>query len=181
MIEPRAASRFDAARLFLGFAILPGVDAILAFLVHRIVWSQGPYEGSRWGDPVDAAIAFAAGVAIVAVIVTVAGAVPTVAWLLNRGHVSLRQIVVAAVALGNAPFAISVAGVVLFYLVGAATSADVGDVLFYGPIGAVRGIAIGSAMGVASGVIFWAVAIRGTRYGRRAVGAESDPTLITTR
>ena len=106
--------------------------------------------------------------AIVSLVVTVAGAVPTVAWLLTRGRLSITQIIITAVALGNAPFAISVAGVVLFYIAGTATLADVGYVLFSGPMGAVRALVIGSVMGVASGVIFWAVAIRGTGYGRRA-------------
>src|SRR4030095_8769563 len=125
----------------------------------------GRYEGSRWADPVDAAIAFAAGVAIVALIVTVAGAVLTVTCLLPPGRVSLSQITIAGLALGNAPFAISVAAVVLFYLVGGATSSVVRYVLFDGRMGAVRSIEIGSVMGVASGVVFWAVAIRGTGYG----------------
>jgi hypothetical protein len=180
MIERPPSSRFQAARLLLGFAILPVANALLAFLVHRIVWSEGPYEGSQWADPVDAAIAFAAGVAIVALIMTVAGGVPTVAWLLTRGNVSLKQIIIAAVALGNAPFAISAAAVVLFYLVGGATSTDVGYVLFDGPVGAVRAVVIGSVMGFASGVIFWAVVLLGTGHGRRAASSESDPTPVTT-
>src|SRR5439155_9744130 len=140
---------------------------------------DGPYEGGRWSDPVDAAISFAAGVAIVSLVVTVAGAVPTVAWLLTRGRLSITQIIITAVALGNAPFAISVAGVVLFYIAGTATLADVGYVLFSGPMGAVHALVIGSVMGVVSGVIFWAVAIRGTGYGRRPAGFESDPTMTT--
>ena len=130
-----------------------------------------PHGASR----VDAAIAFAAGVAIVSVVVTLAGAVPTVAWLRARGRLSLKEITIAAAALGNAPFAISVAGVVLFYLVGSASSADVGYVLFSGPIGAVRAVVISSVIGLASGVVFWAVAIRGIRSGGWVSGSESNP------
>lgn len=163
MADP-SSSRFDALRLLLGFAVLPAVNALLAFFVHQLVWTRGPYGGV--GDPIDAAISFAAGVTIVALLVTVVGAVPIVWWLRNQGRVSLRSIVTAAVALGNAPFAISVAGVVAFYLVGSATSADVGYVLWSGPMGIFRAIAIGSVMGFASGVVFWAVAIRGTAQSR---------------
>jgi hypothetical protein len=165
--DPRPASRLDRLRLVLGFAILPAAAAILAFWVHRVVWSSGPYDGARWSDPVDAAIAFAAGVAVIAVIVTVAGAVPTISWLLTQDHVSLKQILIARVALGNAPFAIVVAGVLLLNLAGPTTSADVAHVLSGPPMGAVRAIVIGSAIGVVSGIVFWAVAIRGTRYGQR--------------
>jgi hypothetical protein len=55
----------------------------------------------------------------------------------------------------------------LFYLMGLATSTDVGYVLIYGPSGSFRGVAVGSILGVASGVLFWAVAIRGTAFERR--------------
>jgi hypothetical protein len=70
------------------------------------------------------------------------------------------------VALSNVPFAVSVAAVVLLNLAGRTTSADVAYVLSGPPMGAFRAIVIGSAIGVVSGIVFWAVAIRGTRYGR---------------
>jgi hypothetical protein len=42
-------------------------------------------------------------------------------------------------------------------------------------MGALRAIVIGAAVGVVSGIVFWAVAIRGTRYGRRE-GSDVRPT-----
>ena len=167
MDDSRRTSRIDAGRLVLGFAVLPPVDTLLAFLLHRVVWPIGPYGTSKWADPLDAAVAFAAGVAIIACIVTVAAAWPIVTWCLYRGRLSLTQILVASLVLGNAPYAISVAGVLLFYLIGLGTSADVGYVLVYGPVGAFRAVVIGSIIGAASGVLFWAVAIRGSGYERR--------------
>jgi hypothetical protein len=175
MNDSRRVSPIDAARLLLGFLVLPPLDAVLAFLLHRVIWPTGPVGTSKWVDPVQAATAFAAGVAIVAWIVTVAVAWPIVAWLLYGRRLSLKQIVVASLAFGNAPYAIGIAGVVLFYLIGLGTSADVGYVLIHGPAGSFRGVVIGSIIGVTSGFLFWAVAVRGTAYERRGFDAESGP------
>src|SRR5262249_37711545 len=81
----RSASRFEAARLFFGFAPLPPLAGVMAFFIHRILWPVGPSTGGQWSDPVDAAVSFAAGTAIVALLVTAAGAAPIVVRLLRRG------------------------------------------------------------------------------------------------
>ena len=146
-------------RLLLGFAILPPLNAFLAFLLHQVVWPVGPFAGARWGDTTDAAASFAAGVAILAVLMTVAGAVPLVAWLRRRECLSLPTVTVAAVILGNVPYLLSFAIVLTLSAVGLASSADMRYVLVSGPVGAVRAVLLGSVLGFVSGVAFWFVAM----------------------
>jgi hypothetical protein len=165
MTGQHAASRFDALRLVFGFALLPPVDALLGFLFHRVLWSQGPGGSAQWYDPVQ----FAIVAAVMAVIVVAVGAVPAVLWLLNHGLASPKRILIAAIALGNMPYAISCAGVIVQYLAGFMSASALAHSLLHGPMGAGRAVTIGSVMGLVSGLVFWTVGIRGTRYDQRAL------------
>jgi len=167
MTGHHSASRFDALRLLFGFALLPPVDALLGFLFHRVLWSQGPGGSARWYDPVTAHIQFAIVAAVMAVTVIAVGAVPAVLWLLNHGLASPKRILIAATALGNAPYAISAAVVLVLYGIGVVSASDVGYTFVHGPMGAVRAVTIGSVIGLVSGLVFWIIGIRGTRYDQR--------------
>ena len=158
---PHSWKRLDVARIVLGTMLLPIVATVAAFLIHPLVWPTGPYEGSRWGDPVDAAQSFAAGVAIVAVVVTAIGAIPATLWLVSTRRISFSSLMLTAVACGNAPFAISAVGTVVFYLAGQASWTDVRYVVADGPLGLFRATAVGSGLGALCGLAFWLVAVAG--------------------
>jgi len=169
--DARSLSPGDELRLFVGLAVQPFVAAALAFMLFPVVDYTGrPLYGGFPADPVDAAISFSFGVGIVALVVTVCGAVPTVLYLLKRGPLSLKTVLVGGVALGNAPFILVVAAVVATQVARGTMSPDVVR-LFYGLPGVVRAIAISSYIGIGSAAVFWVVVGRrigaGPRRGRR--------------
>jgi hypothetical protein len=157
--------------------LLPVVDSFAAFWIHRLLWPDGPFAGSQWHDPVDAAISFAAGVAIVSVVMTAAGALPAVAWLAGRKQLSLKPIVLAAIVLGNTPYGVVAIGTVLFYVLGMTTLADLRYVLLDAPVGALRAVLVGSTVGALSGLVFWAIAVAG-EYEEQVDGSDG-PLSVT--
>ena len=168
--DSRSLSSGDELRLFVGLAVQPFVAAALAFVLFPVVDYTGrPLYGGFPIDPVDAAISFAFGVGIVALVVTVFGAVPTVLYLLKRGPLSLKKVLAGGVALGNAPFILVVAAVVVTQVARGTMSSDAGR-LFYGLPGVVRAVAISSYIGVGSAAVFWLVA--GRRIGGRSQSGE---------
>ena len=117
-----------------------------------------PLYGGRPADPLDAAISFAIGVAVVGTLVTVFAATPALLWLQTRGPVTRRQVLACGALLGNLPS-------VLFVLSPAASRANAGsmtslDQLTYGPLGAIRALVFGTFMGLASATVFWWIASR---------------------
>jgi hypothetical protein len=163
--SPSSARR--QPRLLVGFLLLPVVDTIAAFWIHRLVWPDGLDALSRWGDPVDAATSFAAGVAIIAVVMTFAGAVPAVSWLAGRNRVSFKSLMIASVVLGNTPYAIAAIGTALFYVLGIAMVSDLRYVFLDGPVGVFRAVGIGSTVGALSGFVFWVIAMAGSTSNKQ--------------
>jgi hypothetical protein len=168
----------DELRLFAGLAVQPFVAAALAFMLFPVVDYTGrPLYGGFPADPVDAAISFSFGVGIVALAVTVCGAVPTVLYLLKRGPLSLKKVLVGGVVLGNAPFILVVTAVFATQVARGTMSPDIGR-LFYGLQGVVRAIAIGSYIGVGSAAVFWLVA--GGRTGAAShTGAPGESNEVS--
>lgn len=152
-------SPFGELRVLLGLAVQPFVTALLAFAIFPVVEYTGRllYGGSP-SDSVDAAISFAAGVGIVGLVLTIFGALPSLAWLLKRGPVTRRQALISGALLGNVPGVIIV-GALAFRRVSQSAIPGLSE-LTYGPAGAVRAIAIGSFLGVASASVFWWLAGR---------------------
>jgi hypothetical protein len=150
----------DEIRLFAGLAVQPFVGAALAFLSFPLVdYSGRALYGGFPADTVDAAISFAFGVSIVALFVTVCGALPIVLYLLKRGPLTLKEVLVGGAALGNAPFILVVAGIVASQVARGTMSSEVGH-LWYGLPGAIRSTAISSFIGLGSAAVFWVVAGR---------------------
>jgi hypothetical protein len=160
-VGDRPFRRPSGARLFLGFAILPLADAAIAFVAFPLVWSLGGVLG-QLTDPLGAARAFAIAAGFFGLLVTIVGAVPAVFWRLRRGPVPLRHAVIAGLLLGNAPpagFGLMMAG----FAIAHAAAGTLSERLL--PIselaaGSLRLIAMGSTLGVVSGVLFWLVALR---------------------
>jgi hypothetical protein len=133
---------------------LPVVDAFLAFVIFLVAFGDGR-GGYRWGL-VDAAQSFAAGVFVVALPMSFAGALPTFEWLLKRGHSSFRVMVAAGILLGNVPYGLAV---VINGAVDVVRGGTLGldYILWSGPIGLVRALPMGTIIGFASGVLLWSV------------------------
>jgi hypothetical protein len=156
----RRLSSKDELRLFAGLAVQPCVAGTLAFISFPLVDYTGrPLYGGFPADPVDAAISFSFGVTIVAFVVIVCGALPTVLFLLKRGSLTLKQVLVGGAALGNAPFILTVAVIVASQLVRGTLSPDIGH-FWYGVRGATRAVGISSYIGLGSAAVFWVVAGR---------------------
>ena len=150
----------DRARLTGGFIAMPVVAALLAYAGFPLVeWSGRPLWGGGRSSP-DAAVAFAAGTALVAIVVVPVAVVPAVLWLLRRGPVTLEQTLFAGLAFGNLPFLFLWAWIAIFSTV---TGRTPGMRAGYGVAGAIHGILIGSIMGVLCAAAFWIIVASGRR------------------
>jgi hypothetical protein len=131
------------SRLLLGFATLPVVDAGVALLVLP----RG----------------LAVVVAVVGVVMTVAGAVPVVYWLMRAGRLRLMNLLLAGLALGNAPFAWYIIGLILPFTLMHLVMGTLWEHLLPFSLliaGSARAVAIGSFFGVLSAAVFWLVTAR---------------------
>jgi hypothetical protein len=152
-------------RLLLAFALMPAISTLLAFVVFptlRFVRERAEFQVVVGTDHGSYVLAVLTG--LVAVIVTVAGAVPVFYALLKRGPISLKQTLLAGLALGNAPFVVITLATIMFALMHVAAGtisehlAPLPDLV----AGNLALIAAGSLLGVTSAAVFWAVAILGT-------------------
>jgi len=139
-------------RLWAAFAMVPFVDAAVAFLCFPLVWAMGGHAG-RLIDPAGAAFAFAVLSGVLGFLVTCAGAVPLVLWLAKRGPISLRKASLPGLLLGNAPFAAFVIAIVLPATIGHLIMGTMSQHLV--PLsdlaaGTIRILLIGSGMGAFS-------------------------------
>jgi len=151
-LSPRAELRLVA-----GFFVVPPSIAALTFLGYLAIWDiGGPGAlGSVPFDPVDSALSLATGVGVIAVVVTVFGAVPIVAWLNRRRALTLRTLLLVGAILGNLPFILIVLAVLA---TNGRLSSDVARV-WDGSAGAMRATALGFGYGVVSASLFWLVAV----------------------
>lgn len=155
-------------RIWAAFAAVPFADMLAAFVGFPLVLYIGGHAG-RPVDPTQAARAFALTSGMLAVAVTLGGAVPAFFWLLKRGTVSLRHLIAVGLVLGNAPFAVVVFGFVLpmtvvrwidgtmsQYVVNASTLIA----------GTLRALLVGCLMGAWSAIVFWFLGVRGRTVHR---------------
>ena len=103
MTHPSLVKSPYTFRLLAAFAIVPFVDAAVAYLCFPLVWAMREHPG-RLVDPAGVAFSVAVISGVLGLLVTCAGAVPLVAWLAKRGPISLPTALVAGLLLGNAPF-----------------------------------------------------------------------------
>jgi len=165
-----------ALRVFVALAVQPAVVALLAFALFPLVDVTGrPLYRGRPADPLDAAVAFAAGAGVVGLLMTVFGALPALIWSLQRGPVTRRRVLLGGAVLGNVPGVLIVLLLAMSRL--ARGEAPSFDNLTYGPIGALRALVTASLLGLASAGVFWWLA--GSQLAdltrRRESHAESAP------
>jgi len=147
-------------RMLAGLAAAPVAAAVISVGVYDAFWHTGWMPNGAPLHSIDAAVAFGAGVFILAVVVTGAAAVLGVIWLNERRWLRLGKLLVFGAVIGNLPFALIVAGVIVARLVGALT----GDISqnWYGLSGALANIAMGVVAGAGGAATFWLVSVCGT-------------------
>jgi hypothetical protein len=152
-------------RVLVGFAIQPFVAACAAFVLFPAVDLMGrALHAGRLGNPVGAAVSLAAGAGLVAVFVTILGALPAFAWLLRRGPITRTKVLAGGALLGNAPL-------IVVFILALASKAALGEPidldLASGMIGSIRAVGLGSGIGTVSAGVFWLVI-------RRSIGPNVD-------
>jgi hypothetical protein len=87
------------------------------------------------------------GVGLVAALITVTCAVPTVGWLADRTTVTLRRATLFGALFGNLPVV-------------------VGTLLApgYGLVGLLRASVTGTCLGITGAALFWVISIKGTGH-----------------
>ena len=111
------------------------------------------HGGLSTRDAFHGAIAFGLGAGMVAFVVTVCGALPIVLTCLERGPLTLKQVLLSGAALGNAPGA-------LIVLLSFVTGQSASGASWFWSIEALRALAIGSLFGLTGAALFWIVSIR---------------------
>jgi hypothetical protein len=155
-------------RVLTAFAILPILQALVAFVAFPLVWRLGDHGASQPVDWGEAAREFAIVTGLLGIFVTVAGAVPVVYWLMRWRRVSLARLLLAGLILGNVPFALYLVVLILPATISHLAMGTLSQHLV--PVsallaGALRVILIGSIFGVISAAAFWLMAILGTDAG----------------
>ena len=152
--------------MLVGYILLPPMCGVLMYLTVVAQVALGVWFFA--GTPrLDVAPGMALAVAIFAApIAVIFGAVPGVAWLIKRDLLTLPNLLLSGVLLGNIPIAIlTVLALAEQYRKGTLTT--VGPMNFFGPMG------WGVWFGFWSALFFWFVSIRGTELDvrRRIPGA----------
>lgn len=83
-------------RLWAALAIVPFIDAAVAYMGFPLVWAMRGHPG-RLVDPAGVAFSFAVISGVLGLLVTWARAVPVVGWLAKRGPISLPTALSGAV------------------------------------------------------------------------------------
>lgn len=146
-LQTRTLSSVEQGRLLAALAVQPFLAAATAFFSFPLLLDRTgrTMAGGFPSDPTDAAVSIAAGVGIVALLVTVIGVWPTALWLVKRRTLTVRQVLGFGLGFANLPIAF---GTVL-------TGGG------YGPAGLLRGSVFASVIGVLGAAAFWLIVIRG--------------------
>jgi hypothetical protein len=147
--SPRTLSDSDGRRLFGALLLQPFVAAGVAFGAFRtfLLDANGrALAGGYPSDPTDAGLSVAAGVFLVAAVVTFVGVLPTSVWLMKRRNIRLTEALVVGLGFG----------ILTYTLLAAAAGGRT-----YGALGVLRGLAFSACIGLVSAAFFWMMALRG--------------------
>ena len=171
-----ASSPRTELRMVAAYALTPFVAFTFAYIAEMTLWARAStvtrvttvlangttvIRGTGGSAPSDIALSLAMTAGLVAVFVTVFGALPMVAWLMGRGRISLRTLVLLGAALGNAPFAVLCLLIFVSHFARGTMPDNPGD-LWYGTGPAFRMVTEGLFVGIGCAAVFWAVGIRGS-------------------
>jgi hypothetical protein len=154
--QVRTLTPAEEMRVLVGVAVQPFVAAVLGLITFPVFLLDRNGQTLAGGSPSnvpDAAGSVAAGVGLVALFVTVVGALPTAVWLMKRRRISLLEALAFGLGFGNLPFAFGalIAGT-------------------HGIAGFIRGAAFSSLLGVAGAAVFWYIALQSRIDGNPSVG-----------
>jgi hypothetical protein len=141
-------------RLLVAFTAQPLAAALIAFAIFPIIeWTSRWLDGGRLVDPFGAALSVAAGAGVVAVFVVPLAALPAFAWLMRRGPITRRRVLVSGAMLGNAPIA-AIVGLDAIHAVWSGDTQGLARVT-RDALGIVRASAFASFVGLACAFVFW--------------------------
>jgi hypothetical protein len=154
----------DEPRLAVALLLQPVVSFALGFLLFPVVDYSSRVTGQgRANSVIDGAFAFGFATAIVGGLVAMLGAWPVVVWLMRRGPVARRTVLLGGFIFGNVPAVLAIvawSAVVLKAHGSGAQSID----LSYAAFVVARGATLGSLIGVAGAAVFWLVAREPVRH-----------------
>ncbi len=139
----RTLTPIEQRKLFAGLAVQPFLAAAVSFFLFPLLLLDRTGHTLAGGAPTnqaDAALSVAAGVGIVALLVTAIGVFPTALWMMTRRPVSVAQALLVGLGFANLPM---VLGTVF-----------AGS---YGVEAALRGFAFASLIGLAGATAFWLI------------------------
>ena len=142
-------------RVLVGLVVQPFVAFAAAFVAFPALMYTGRAFGF-YGASVDSfqtARAVALAAALAAVFVSLAGALPMIAWLSRRGPLTLAKALIAGAFLGNAPSAVILL-LVAIHDRNDPVSADPG----FSIVRLVPSLAFGAFVGMTCALAFWAIA-----------------------
>jgi len=140
--------------MLVGFALIPPTAVLFTLVTYDLMFQTRLLPQGAPMDSLDSAESLAAGVGILAVVMTLLGAVPGVISLIHRRSLSLARLLILGAALGNVPFALIVLGVIALHAVRGTLSADIAR-YWYGLSGAAVRVAMGLITGTGSAAAFW--------------------------
>jgi hypothetical protein len=156
---PVSISPLEERRLLVGLAAVPPTVGALTFLAGPIAFRTG------FSSVLPASASVSVAVAILATLVTVFCAAPSVFWMAKRRMLSLTRLIMLGAVLGNVPFTVIVLGVAVRYGDIRAVVAEI-STASYGLSGVIERIALGACYGVLAAMLFWWISIRGTEMQR---------------
>jgi hypothetical protein len=161
MTQLNAQSSRADLRMLAGFALVPPTAVLITLGTYQLMWHAGALPFGAPIHSLDSAGSLGVGVAILAVLMTVFGAVPGVIWLNGRRSLSLGRLLILGAGLGSVPFALIVLGVVTVHAMSGTLSTDIGR-YWHGTSGAAVRLTMGLITGMGSAAIFWFVGVRST-------------------
>ena len=174
MSVPMAASPRAEMRMLVGYVLLAPFSGLVMYLTIGLQLALGVWFFSGSAS-LDVALPLSLAAAIFAApIATIVGAVPGVAWLIRRDRLTLRNLLLGGLALGNIPIAI-LAVLILFEKLRNDTLNSAEPVQLFGLFGPVL---LGAWFGVWGALFFWFVSIRGTELDVRATQLPAASTQL---
>src|SRR5262245_33744254 len=158
------ARPLTALRMIAGLAVAPIAATLIALSTYDAFWHAGLFPDGAPLHSLDSAASLGTGIAILAVLTTAAAAVPGVMWLKRHGPLSLGRLMVLGALLGNVPFTLIIAGVVVTNAISGRPSPDFE--------GAPVRISLGVISGAGSAAVFWFVAVCGTADPQKRADGE---------
>lgn len=162
-IPPASSSgRISRGRFLTALIVIPVFDAVLTYYTFPILWWLGDHGTARPVSEQQAAQAFALLAGALSFLIMITVTAPVTIWLIRRGQTTMRPFAIAGAAAGNLPLALYLClalALTIVHLIAGTLQEHLSPpaaVL----AGGLRAMLIGSAIGAASGVVFWLIAVR---------------------